>query len=157
MTIWLPDLSQHSGLKAQKLANAIGADITAGRLQPGEQLPPQRELAYQLGISVGTVTRAYAEARRRGLVDGQVGSGTYVRRFDAPETLDVIQPQANHPTIAPEQPAVVLSERFNFPLMRLALDKELQQFVASGRRIDRSETDPRNSDDFQNPLHWSSP
>ncbi|MBT5457273.1 MAG: PLP-dependent aminotransferase family protein [Rhodospirillaceae bacterium] len=76
------------------MANAIGADITAGRLQPGEQLPPQRELAYQLGISVGTVTRAYAEARRRGLVDGQVGSGTYVRRFDAPETGFVLPPDA---------------------------------------------------------------
>ena len=94
MTIWLPDLSSLSGPKAQRLATAISADITAGRLQPGEQLPPQRELAYQLGMSVGTVTRAYAEARRRGLVDGQVGSGTYVRQPDAPGIGFVLPPDA---------------------------------------------------------------
>lgn len=94
MTIWLPDLSQRTGPKAQRLASAISADITTGRLRPGEQLPPQRELAYQLGMSVGTVTRAYAEARRRGLVDGQVGSGTYVRSSDAPETGFVLPPDA---------------------------------------------------------------
>lgn len=95
MTIWLPDLSHRSGPKAQRLANAIGADITTGRLRPGEQLPPQRELAYQLGMSVGTVTRAYAEARRRGLVEGQVGSGTYVRRAnDTPEAGFVLPPDA---------------------------------------------------------------
>lgn len=94
MTIWLPDLSRLTGPKAQRLASAIGADISAGRLRPGEQLPPQRELAYQLGLSVGTVTRGYAEARRRGLVDGQVGSGTFVRQSDGPETGFVLPPDA---------------------------------------------------------------
>jgi DNA-binding transcriptional MocR family regulator len=64
---------------ALALADAIAEDIAGGRLQPGERLPPQRDLAYQLGISVGTVTRSYGEARRRGLVAGRVGSGTYVR------------------------------------------------------------------------------
>jgi DNA-binding transcriptional MocR family regulator len=94
MTIWIPDLSGLTGPKAQRLANAIGADVTTGRLRPGEQLPPQRELAYQLGMSVGTVTRAYAEAHRRGLIDSQVGSGTFVRRSNTAEVGFVLPPDA---------------------------------------------------------------
>ena len=61
------------------IAGAIAADIAAGRLQPGTRLPPQRALADALGIDFTTVTRAYAEAGKRGLVEGRVGHGTYVR------------------------------------------------------------------------------
>lgn len=94
MTIWSPDLSQTTGSKVQRLANAIATDIAGGRLNPGEKLPPQRDLAYRLGISVGTVTRAYGEVHRRGLVEGLVGSGTYVRRLDAPNPGFVLPPDA---------------------------------------------------------------
>jgi len=45
-------------------------------------LPTQRELATRLGVTVTTVTRAYAEADRRGLVRGEVGRGTYARSRD---------------------------------------------------------------------------
>ncbi|MDA1324272.1 MAG: PLP-dependent aminotransferase family protein [Proteobacteria bacterium] len=79
----------------QRLANAIATDIAVGRLSPGEKLPPQRELAYHLGISVGTVTRAYGEVHRRGLVEGLVGSGTYVRRSDAPDPGFVLPPDTS--------------------------------------------------------------
>lgn len=60
------------------IVEAIANGINEGRLQPGERLPAQRDLAEQLGIAPGTVTRAYAEAERRGLITGKVGSGTYV-------------------------------------------------------------------------------
>jgi len=36
-------------------------------------LPPQRALAFLLGLGVGTITKAYAEAEARGLVTGHVG------------------------------------------------------------------------------------
>jgi DNA-binding transcriptional MocR family regulator len=49
-------------------------------LKAGERLPPQRALARTLGVSVGTVTRAYEEADRRGLTLGHVGRGTYIAR-----------------------------------------------------------------------------
>jgi DNA-binding transcriptional MocR family regulator len=62
------------------LADAIARDIGAGTLKDGEKLPTHRELAYRLGVSIGTVTRGYAEAERRGLIQGEVGRGTFVRR-----------------------------------------------------------------------------
>lgn len=84
MTIWIPDLSDRAGPLAVALADAIESDIADGKLRPGERLPPQRDLAYRLGVSVGTVTRSYGEARRRGLVAGRVGSGTFVREALSP-------------------------------------------------------------------------
>jgi DNA-binding transcriptional MocR family regulator len=52
--------------------------IATGRLADGDALPTQRTLAKHLRIAVGTVTRAYSEAERLGLLVGEVGRGTYV-------------------------------------------------------------------------------
>lgn len=79
MTIKLPPRGQRSGPIYQAIADAIGRDIETGRMRPGSRLPTQRDLAQQLGVTLTTVTRAYEEAQRRGLVSGEVGRGTFVR------------------------------------------------------------------------------
>ncbi|MGI5456367.1 PLP-dependent aminotransferase family protein [Streptomyces sp. CA-249302] len=63
----------------RRIADRIAADITAGRLRPGERLPPQRKFARRHGIAASTAERAYGELVRRGLVVGEVGRGTFVR------------------------------------------------------------------------------
>jgi DNA-binding transcriptional MocR family regulator len=78
MTIWHPTIQQSKSPKYLAIANAIEDDVNRGRLHPGDRLPPQRELADQLGVTVGTVTRGYAEAERRGLTRGETGRGTFV-------------------------------------------------------------------------------
>jgi len=78
MTNWQPDLSGFDGPRYQAIAEAIAADLRQGRLKAGERLPTHRELAYRLGVTVGTVTRGYAEAQRRGLVAGHVGRGSFL-------------------------------------------------------------------------------
>ena len=78
MTNWLPDLSQGTGPLYLRLADQIERDIGSGKLPAGDKLPPQRNLAYDVGVTIGTVTRGYAVARERGLVSGEVGRGTYV-------------------------------------------------------------------------------
>ncbi|NYS60537.1 PLP-dependent aminotransferase family protein [Vreelandella salicampi] len=78
MTIWVPNLEAYSGSRYRAIAAAIGDAINAATLQPGEKLPPQRHLADALGVTIGTVTRGYAEAERHGWVTAKVGSGTYV-------------------------------------------------------------------------------
>ncbi len=87
MTIWLPDLGPYAGPRYQAIADALAAARAAGALQPGAALPPQRDLAHRLGLSLSTVTRAYAEAERRGLIRGEVGRGTFVREA-GPMRLD---------------------------------------------------------------------
>ncbi|MFP8968027.1 PLP-dependent aminotransferase family protein [Pokkaliibacter sp. CJK22405] len=79
VTIWNPDLSVFQGPRYLAIADALAAAIEQGELEVNQRLPTHRALADQLGVTVGTITRAYAEAERRGLVEARVGSGTYVR------------------------------------------------------------------------------
>ncbi|RKH14393.1 PLP-dependent aminotransferase family protein [Corallococcus praedator] len=76
---WKPRLKRSDGPLYAALVDALAADISAGRLRAGDRLPTHRELAVTVGASLGTVTRAYAEAERRGLIRAQVGNGTFVR------------------------------------------------------------------------------
>ncbi|HSR54005.1 MAG TPA: PLP-dependent aminotransferase family protein [Acidobacteriota bacterium] len=87
MTIWKPDLGSRSGPRYLAIADALQADIEEGRLKAGARLPTHRQLADALEVTVGTVTRAYAEAEKRGLTKGEVGRGTFVR--PSPESLPV--------------------------------------------------------------------
>ncbi len=64
--------------KYKALADAIAKGIAQHLLNPGDSLPTQRALATLLGVTVGTVTRAYAEAAQRGLVIGVIGKGTFI-------------------------------------------------------------------------------
>ncbi len=89
MTIKLPPRGQRSGPIYQAIADAISREIEAGRLKPGSRLPTQRVLARQLGVTLTTVTRAYVEAQRRGLLSGEVGRGTFVR----PSALEIEGPE----------------------------------------------------------------
>lgn len=89
MTNWIPDLSRRSGPRYLAIASALADDIAGGRLAPGSRVPTHRELAYQLGLTVGTVTRAYAEATAQGLIDGETGRGTFVRPRPLPGFADV--------------------------------------------------------------------
>jgi DNA-binding transcriptional MocR family regulator len=61
------------------IADLIAEDLKSGRLSPRERLPTLRELAEVLDLNYTTVARAYAEARKRGLVDSRPGMGTRVR------------------------------------------------------------------------------
>ena len=79
MTIWEPDISGRSGPRYKAIADALIEDVQSGRLPIGSRLPSQRRLAYHIGVTVGTVSRAYAEVQRLGVIDGQIGRGSYIR------------------------------------------------------------------------------
>src|SRR6058998_1215600 len=127
MTIWTPDLKQRRGPRYRAIAEAVADDIARGALQEGARLPTHRDLAAALGVTVGTVSRAYAEAQRRGLVSGEVGRGTFVRR-DRSGGLDLETPARGEPAL------VDLS--LNFPAGDLE-DRELSKaLVALSRTRD---------------------
>lgn len=81
-TMWRPSKLSPRGPVYLAIADALAADLEAARLKPGQRLPTHRDLARALGVNVVTITRAYAEAARRGLVEGHVGRGTFVRRLE---------------------------------------------------------------------------
>lgn len=83
---WKPRLRRSDAPLYAALVEALEADISSGRLRSGERLPTHRELARLVGASPGTITRAYAEAERRGLIRSQVGNGTFVRDLTDPDS-----------------------------------------------------------------------
>jgi DNA-binding transcriptional MocR family regulator len=75
---WRPTLGDRRGPVYEGIVEALAADVASGRLRRGERLPTHRALAEALGVDLTTVTRAYNEARRRGLTEARVGQGTFV-------------------------------------------------------------------------------
>lgn len=77
-TIWTPDLSQFPGPKYLGLSRALRDAIRKGKLAEGAQLPTVRDLAWAVGVTPGTVSRAYQMATQEGLLAATVGRGTFV-------------------------------------------------------------------------------
>ena len=66
----------------QQIASAVRGALLRGELEPGDRLPPGRELAQVLGVNLETVQRAYRLLADEGVVTSRVGRGTRV--VDAP-------------------------------------------------------------------------
>lgn len=77
-TKFAPDLSAAGRSKYKALSQALRDAIISGQLKGGEQLPPVRELAYRVGVTPGTVARAYAVLTQEGRLATHVGRGTFV-------------------------------------------------------------------------------
>lgn len=75
---WLPDLDSADGPKYLAIADSMAAAIEAGDLRGGDRLPPQRDLAARLGVDLTTVTKAYDQARNRGLIVARGRAGSFV-------------------------------------------------------------------------------
>jgi DNA-binding transcriptional MocR family regulator len=89
--VWAPRLAAASGPIYLAVVDALEADIDAGVLGPGQRLPTHRALAATLDVDLTTITRAYAEARRRGLIDAAVGRGTFVGARRSPGGGDRVE------------------------------------------------------------------
>ena len=73
-------MPQSSALpKYVQTAELLIREIAAGRLADGARLPPERDMAGDLDISVGTLRKALNDLTDRGLLERVQGSGNYVR------------------------------------------------------------------------------
>jgi len=97
-TGWLRRIRHDAGRPIYlAVLDALEGAIREGELQPGDQLPPQRAVAEQLGVDFTTVTRTYGAARERGLVEGAVGRGTFVRRGAVDDDAGLVDLSMNLP------------------------------------------------------------
>lgn len=85
--MWTPTLPDDGQPRYLALVDAIAGAIERGELKVGERLPPQRRLAWNLGLNPSTTQQAYREAAARHLVSGEVGRGTYVLAGSKEATL----------------------------------------------------------------------
>jgi DNA-binding transcriptional MocR family regulator len=132
MTNWLPDVQDGSGPLYLRLADQIESDIAQGVLAAGAKLPPQRDLAYDIGVTTGTIGRAYALVRERGLVSGEVGRGTFVLSRDS----DGSHPAAPAPTLEGAARSMEGS-----PAGRLIMDSTSAPDLGQGNMIARVASD----------------
>ena len=77
-TILRDRLDGGDGPKYRRIVEGIEAAIGAGALTPGDKLPPVRDLAWTLGVTPGTVARAFTILGETGWVISEVGRGTFV-------------------------------------------------------------------------------
>lgn len=91
VTSWTPVIVPEGGPLYLQIADALERAVGSGALREGDRLPPQRSLAQALGVDLTTVTRAYAEARRRNLLDAVTGRGSFIaaRRDPAAPPIDL--------------------------------------------------------------------
>lgn len=75
-----------SGRGAAEIAASVELAVGEGSLAPGHVLPPQRELAAELGVNPNTVAAAYRTLRERGVIEtaGRRGSRVRARPATAP-------------------------------------------------------------------------
>lgn len=109
---WIPQTLAEGQAAYLAIADAIENDIRDGRLLPDAQLPPQRQLAQEIGLNFTTISRAYSEAQRRGLLEARVGQGTFVKGGTGPRSRHesqrrtLIDMSMNHPP-EPSDPSLL--------------------------------------------------
>jgi len=100
---WQPRLVDGIRLKYLGIVEALADDVRSGLLPVGAKLPPQRAVAQALEVDLTTVTKAFNEARRRGLIIATVGRGTF------------IAPQAESAETAPDHGTRPVDLSMNIP------------------------------------------
>ena len=139
---WTPKLDTKGKPVYLAIADAITDDIRLGILVPGTRLPPLRVLAEQLGLDFTTISRAYAEAGRRGLVVGRVGQGTFVQatmdRREEPEDggVSIIDMTMNAPP-SPANPQLL--DRMRREMAGMALEMPSRHLLGYGNNAGAEE------------------
>lgn len=71
----------------QQISELLIRDIAAGRLMDGARLAPEREMAADLGVAVGTLRKALQDLAEKGLLERVQGSGNYIRALNEVESI----------------------------------------------------------------------
>lgn len=104
------------------IADRIEEYIISGKLPPGSRLLPLRELAQKMGVTVATLSKAYTEAARRGLLKKHVGRGTFVLEKHALSTPQVSAQRENRIDLGTIRPL-----RSTNPTVKPIIQKLLQE------------------------------
>ncbi|WP_454717694.1 aminotransferase-like domain-containing protein [Caulobacter segnis] len=94
---WLRRIDALDGPAYRRIAQALENAVAEGELQAGDQILAQREVARLVGIDFTTVTRAYALARERGLIEGATGRGTFIRSRTIEDEAGLVDLSMNLP------------------------------------------------------------
>ncbi|MDT0611017.1 aminotransferase class I/II-fold pyridoxal phosphate-dependent enzyme [Streptomyces lancefieldiae] len=80
-----------TGRGAAEISASVERAVGSGELEPGQSLPPMRELAERLGVNPNTVAAAYRTLRERGVIETAGRRGSRVRATPATTGRDFIR------------------------------------------------------------------
>lgn len=133
---WSPLIADGHGPVYLRIVQALERAVWSGALRPGERLPAQRALAAELGVDLTTITRAFTEARKRGLIDARGPLGSFV----APPQVELTQLVDLSMNLPPSpgggQVADVLRRGLSSVLTRSDADNLMTYHVGGGSRAD---------------------
>lgn len=84
----MDETAPQKGSVPQRAIEQIKAMIGEGRLEPGQRLPTERDLAVQLGISRSSMREAIRALTVLGVLEARHGSGIYVTQLEAGDLLE---------------------------------------------------------------------
>jgi GntR family transcriptional regulator len=103
-----------------QIVNQIQAQVVAGVLKPGDQLPTVRALAEELRVNFNTVARAYRILDEARIISTQQGRGTYITDVPPPSVTEKLRRESLE----------ALTQRFLSEAMRLDFSKtEIKQMM----------------------------
>ena len=113
-----------------QIVNQIQAQVVAGVLKPGDQLPTVRALAEELRVNFNTVARAYRILDEARIISTQQGRGTYITEIPPPKVSERLRKESLE----------VLTQRYVSEAMRLGFSKsEISQMVKEQLKIWKDE------------------
>ncbi|AXH00920.1 GntR family transcriptional regulator (plasmid) [Deinococcus wulumuqiensis] len=127
---WItPQINPHSGIPIYiQLTQAFTRAIQRGTLRSGDALPTVRRLASTLRLAPNTVTRAYSELQRQGLIESRAGAGTTVCALTATHFIDEASRQ-----VLTEELHDVLHRMLVSGMTMQDIDELCKQFTTSKR------------------------
>jgi DNA-binding transcriptional MocR family regulator len=130
-TNWKPGFEGSDQSLYVWLSRAISTDVERGVLKVGTRLPTHREMADTLGVAVGTVTRAYSEAERRGLIRGEGRRGTFVGPPQTSRSIlsAMVRGSAHGVDLSKNHPSNHLDPDLAGAIRRIAREKEVQALL----------------------------
>ncbi|MER2022453.1 MAG: PLP-dependent aminotransferase family protein [Stenotrophomonas sp.] len=133
---WSPLIADGHGPVYLRIVQALERAVWSGALRPGQRLPAQRALATELKVDLTTITRAFTEARKRGLIDARGPLGSFV----APPQVELTQLVDLSMNLPPSpgggQVADVLRRGLSSVLTRSDADNLMTYHVGGGSRAD---------------------
>ena len=131
----------------QEIVEHFQGEILAGRLRPGDRIPAERELALQFSVSRAAVREAIKSLAEKGLLDVQVGKGSYVAALSTDHVVESVSLLLRDARNTPEH-LQQAREILEVPIAQLAAQnrtaenlsrlEELLQLMESQRNMSRA-------------------
>ena len=123
----------------EQIRAQLALQVAAGRLHPGQKLPPIRTLALELDISTNTVARAYRELINAGIAEAAGRRGT--RITEAPPVAHDVAVRSEQITQAARRFAQTAEE------LGVDTDEAFEAIIAAIRAVRSPEAEPLRSED----------